>query len=176
MNISRFCGRKRPSHTVELCAFSVAHAKPFSGCWVRTSNMCIFDSRVVAINLFIIMSLRSNSNEQTLKTESALVKIVQKMSKTSAHSIFHISFPFQCHVSQIEHFYVAVIIARADDTFVRVVRVSEYSRPSVTLRFIFSRLYECNRRIFLPRVPYFDGAYFVFLRKSTKNTNKNLNI
>mmetsp|Transcript_9467 Transcript_9467/g.16271 ORF Transcript_9467/g.16271 Transcript_9467/m.16271 type:complete len:230 (-) Transcript_9467:275-964(-) len=63
---SRFCGRCLVPHTVELCGtFSTSPVKPLRGCSVRASNTWNCDSSVVTENLFIWISLRSNSTPHT---------------------------------------------------------------------------------------------------------------
>ena len=66
MLTSRFCGRCFAPHTVALTGtFSVTELKPFAGCCVRASNTVNADSRHVTTNLFMAISLRSNSTEHT---------------------------------------------------------------------------------------------------------------
>lgn len=74
MHISRFCGKCFTCQTVDSCAFSDKCGKPRVGCCVRTSKRIILDSRVVATNLFIWISFRSNCSETTWILSWKLIK------------------------------------------------------------------------------------------------------
>ena len=65
VNKSLFYGKCLTPQIVELWANSVKPTQPCSGWYVFMSKVWNFDSRVVTVNLFMLMSGLSNSNPQT---------------------------------------------------------------------------------------------------------------